>query len=81
MTHIIIDSVVPCVSTSLTLEEKNMKLFWDPCAAYCINYLFRYIGNLQAHKEAIEKARRIAIFCIPSLLGVYSHEIIPKEKN
>ena len=44
------------------LMEKRRKIFWNPCAAHCIDMMLHDIGDLSVHANTIKKAKKIIVF-------------------
>lgn len=42
--------------------ERIPTIFWSPCAAHCLDLMLEEIGNLEAFKKTIARARRVTTF-------------------
>ena len=60
--QVVTDSASACVSVGEKLMEKRRKIFWNPCAAHCIDLMLHDIGDLPVHANTIKKAKKITIF-------------------
>ncbi|XP_050263870.1 uncharacterized protein LOC126708093 [Quercus robur] len=60
--QVVTDSASAYVSAGEKLMEKRRKIFWNPCAAHCIDLMLHDIGDLPVHANTIKKAKKITVF-------------------
>ena len=67
--QVVTDSASAYVSTGEKLMEKRCKIFWNPCAAHCIDLMFHDIGDLPVHANTIKKKQRRSLFLFTVIFG------------
>ena len=60
--QVVTDSASAYVLAGEKLMEKRRKIFWNPCAAHCIDLMLHDIGDLLVHANTIKKAKKITVF-------------------
>lgn len=65
--QVVTDSASAYVSTGKLLMEKRNKLFWNPCAAHCLDLMLSDIGEFKVFKDTIAKAKEITVL-------IYQHQ-------
>lgn len=60
--QVVTDSAPTYVKAGEMLMMKRKKLFWNPCAAHCLDLILSDIGDMPIHKDTMSKARKIAVF-------------------
>ncbi|XP_065619291.1 uncharacterized protein LOC136063198 [Quercus suber] len=64
--HLIIDNVTNYVATGRILCGKYRNISWSPCAAYCLNLIFKEIGKMDHVAKLAKRAFKITMF-------IYNH--------
>ena len=67
--QIITDNASNYVLGDKLLEEKHKTIFWNPCAAHCIDLMLQDIGKLDWVKNTVDHAKSITKF-------IYNHSWI-----
>ena len=60
--QVVTDSASAYVKAGEMLMEKRKKLFWNPCAAHCMDLILKDIGDLAIHRDTMSKARKITVY-------------------
>ena len=61
--QVVTNSAFTYVLACEKLMEKRRKIFWNPCAAHCIDLMLHEIGDLPMHANTIKKnAKKIIVF-------------------
>jgi len=61
--QVITDNVANFKGDGELLMQKGKRLYWAPCAAYCIDLIFEDLEkHLKVHEVTIKKGRRITIY-------------------
>ncbi|RVW33402.1 hypothetical protein CK203_094265 [Vitis vinifera] len=64
--HIVIDNAANYVAMGRLISRKHKHINWSPCAAYCLNLIFKDIGKMDNVAELVRRASKVIIF-------VYNH--------
>jgi Protein of unknown function (DUF 659) len=64
--QVVMDSASAYVCAGQLLMEKRKKLFWNPCAAHCMDLILEDIGEVQIFRDTIRKAKQVCTF-------IYNH--------
>ncbi|XLU65766.1 hypothetical protein S245_024975, partial [Arachis hypogaea] len=64
--HILTDNAANYVAAGRLLKYEFPKLYWSPCAVYCVNMMFQDIGKLQEVSETVSQALMITKY-------IYNH--------
>ena len=56
--QVVTDSAFTYVLAGEKLMEKKRKIFWNPCAAHCIDLMLHEIGDLPMHANTIKKKKK-----------------------
>ena len=67
--QVVTNSVSTYVLTCEKLMEKRRKIFWNPCAAHCIDLMLHDIGDLPVHAITIKKSKEDHCFYLLSYSG------------
>ena len=67
--QVVTDSASTYVLASEKLMEKRHKIFWNPCAAHCIDMMLHDIGDLPVHANTIKKKQRRSLFLFTVIFG------------
>ena len=62
MVQVVTDSASAYILAGEKLMEKRRKIFWNPCAAHCIDMMLHDIDDLSVHANTIKKAKNIIVF-------------------
>ncbi|XP_027342020.1 uncharacterized protein LOC113854897 [Abrus precatorius] len=60
--QVVTDGASNLVAAGKILEEKRTKLFWSPCAAYCLDLMLEDIGELPIFYATITNAKKITTY-------------------
>ncbi|WJZ93156.1 hypothetical protein VitviT2T_012116 [Vitis vinifera] len=81
--QVITDNASNYVNARMRLMEKRSRLWWTPCAAYCIDLMLEDIGKLNVHATTLSRARQVVKFIyghtwVLSLMRTFTknHELI-----
>ncbi|RVW18041.1 hypothetical protein CK203_114901 [Vitis vinifera] len=64
--HIVIDNASNYVVAGRLISQKNKHINWSPCAAHCLNLIFKDIGKMDHVVELVRRTSKMTIF-------VYNH--------
>ena len=64
--HIVTDNATNYVATGRLISHKHKHINWSPCAAHCLNLIFKDIGKMDNVVELIRRVSNVTIF-------VYNH--------
>ena len=64
--HIVTDNATNYVAAGRLISQKHKHIDWSPCAAYCLNLIFKDIGKMDNVAELVRRASKVIIF-------VYNH--------
>ena len=67
--QVVTDSASTYVLAGEKLIEKRRKIFWNPCAAHCIDLMLHDIGDLFVHANTIKKKQRRSLFLFTVIFG------------
>ncbi|KAK2646513.1 hypothetical protein Ddye_021708 [Dipteronia dyeriana] len=65
--QVVTDNTSNYKKTGEMLMDKRKRLWWTPCAPYCIDLMLEKIGSLPQHQNALRKAKKVSNF-------IYNHE-------
>ncbi|KAI8540876.1 hypothetical protein RHMOL_Rhmol08G0019000 [Rhododendron molle] len=65
--QVVTDSASAYVSAGQLLMEKRPNLFWNPCAAHCLDLMLSDIGEFEVLKDTLTKAKEVTVF-------IYRHQ-------
>ncbi|KAF0891604.1 hypothetical protein E2562_010593 [Oryza meyeriana var. granulata] len=60
--QVVIDNGANFKAAGKLLMERIPTIFWSPCAAHCLDLMLEDIGNLEAFKQPIARARHVTTF-------------------
>ncbi|XP_031276747.1 uncharacterized protein LOC116135180 [Pistacia vera] len=60
--QVVTDGASNYVAADRMLEEKRRRLFWSPCAAYCLDLILEDIGKITVFYDTIAKAKQVISF-------------------
>ncbi|KAL6350597.1 hypothetical protein AAG906_022307 [Vitis piasezkii] len=64
--HIVTDNAANYVAAGRLISQKHKHINWSPCAAHCLNLIFKDIGKMNHVAELVRRASKVTIF-------VYNH--------
>ena len=64
--HIVIDNASNYVVVGRLISPKNKHINWSPCAAHCLNLIFKDIGKMDHVVKLVRRTSKMTIF-------VYNH--------
>ncbi|XP_034690594.1 uncharacterized protein LOC117918192 [Vitis riparia] len=64
--HIVTDNAANYVAAGRLISQKHKHINWSPCAAHCLNLIFKDIGKMDHVAELVRRASKVTIF-------VYNH--------
>ncbi|XP_034695681.1 uncharacterized protein LOC117921833 [Vitis riparia] len=64
--HIVTDNAANYVVAGRLISQKHKHINWSPCAAHCLNLIFKDIGKMDHVTELVRRASKVTIF-------VYNH--------
>ncbi|KAL6319822.1 hypothetical protein AAG906_036886 [Vitis piasezkii] len=64
--HIVTDNAANYVAAGRLISQKHKHINWSPCAAHCLNLIFKDIGKMDHVAELVRCASKVTIF-------VYNH--------
>ena len=64
--RVVTDNATNYVVVKILISHKNKHINWSPCAAHCLNLIFKDIGKMDHVVELIRRASNVTIF-------VYNH--------
>ncbi|XP_050263955.1 uncharacterized protein LOC126708192 [Quercus robur] len=64
--HLVTDNVANYVATGRILCGKYRNISWSPCAAHCLNLIFKEIGKMDHVAKLAKRASKITVF-------IYNH--------
>ena len=62
MVHLVTDNVVNYVATRRILCGKYRNISWSPCAAHCLNLIFKEIGKMDHVDKLAKRASKTTMF-------------------
>lgn len=60
--QVVTDSASAYVNAGKMLEKKRTKMFWNPCAAHCIDLMLGDIGEFPIFIDTLAKAKEVTVF-------------------
>ncbi|KAL6342918.1 hypothetical protein AAG906_016938 [Vitis piasezkii] len=60
--HIVIDNATNYVVVGRLISRKRKHINWSPCAAHCLNLIFKDIGKMDNVAELVRRASKVTIF-------------------
>eukprot|EP00261_Vitis_vinifera_P037688 XP_019078931.1 PREDICTED: uncharacterized protein LOC100242519 [Vitis vinifera] len=64
--HVVTDNTANYVAAGRLISQKHKHINWSPCAAHCLNLIFKDIGKIDHVAELVRRASKVTIF-------VYNH--------
>ena len=64
--HLVTDNVVNYVTAGRIVCGKYRNISWSPCAAHCLNLIFKEIGKMDHVAKLAKRASKIIVF-------IYNH--------
>ena len=64
--HIVTDSATNYGTVGRLISQKHKHINWSPCAAHCLNLIFKDIGKMDHVAELVGRPSKVTIF-------VYNH--------
>ena len=64
--HVVTDNAANYVAAGRLISQKHKHINWSPCAAHCLNLIFKDIGKMDHVAELVRRASKVTIF-------VYNH--------
>ncbi|RVX06676.1 hypothetical protein CK203_029482 [Vitis vinifera] len=64
--HMVTDNAANYVAAGRLISQKHKHINWSPCAAHCLNLIFKDIGKMDHVAELVRRASKVTIF-------VYNH--------
>ncbi|RVW83525.1 hypothetical protein CK203_054213 [Vitis vinifera] len=64
--HVVTDNAANYVAMGRLISQKHKDINWSPCAAHCLNLIFKDIGKIDHVAELVRRASKVTIF-------VYNH--------
>ncbi|XP_034710460.1 uncharacterized protein LOC117933175 [Vitis riparia] len=64
--HVVTDNAANYVAPGRLISQKHKHINWSPCAAHCLNLIFKDIGKIDHVAELVRRASKVTIF-------VYNH--------
>ncbi|RVX03764.1 hypothetical protein CK203_023009 [Vitis vinifera] len=64
--HVVTDNAAKYVAAGRLISHKHKHINWSPCAAHCLNLIFKDIGKIDHVAELVRRASKVTIF-------VYNH--------
>ena len=60
--HIVTDNATNYVATRRLISHKHKHINWSPCAAHCLNLIFKDIGKMDHVAELVRRSSKVKIF-------------------
>ena len=62
LVHIVTNNATNYVATGRLISQKHKHINWSPCAAHCLNLIFKDISKMDHVAELVRRASKVSIF-------------------